>query len=94
MINDFLIYPLQHPSPINPYGVKFNISALKYLIQSDKYKQRLGFGVFLDKHRWQWFFAVGINKFNTWLIVFIMLYYRLMIRELIFLDCLINIQGA
>lgn len=49
VINDFLIYPLQHPSPINPYGIKFNISALKHLIRSDKYKQKLGFAVFLDK---------------------------------------------
>lgn len=44
---DFLIFPLQHPSPANPYGLKFNIPRLKDFIDSEEYK-RMETNTFID----------------------------------------------
>ncbi|MFW5887961.1 MAG: YunG family protein [Bacteriovoracia bacterium] len=46
--NNFLILPLQHPSPANPYGLSFNIPILKKFVESRKYKDKINYKVYLD----------------------------------------------
>jgi len=45
---DFLVLPLQHPSPANPYGMKFNLSVLRKLISSEEYKKYINLTEFID----------------------------------------------
>jgi len=46
--DNFLILPLQHPSPANPYGLKFNIPVLENFINSDEHKKKVKTNIFID----------------------------------------------
>jgi DNA polymerase len=45
---DFLVLPLQHPSPANPYGLKFNLPVLKKLVSSKNYQNQIFPNKFID----------------------------------------------